>query len=70
MAKNRKKTKETESIFSSIAEEVRHSALSLFFFALTIFFILSPFGKAGIVGDKIYEWLTVLFGIGYYILPL
>ena len=69
MAKKRKK-KAKESIFDSIASEVKHSVLSILFMALTIFFILSPFGKAGIVGDKTYEILHSLLGVGYYILPL
>ncbi|MCK5590543.1 MAG: DNA translocase FtsK 4TM domain-containing protein, partial [Candidatus Pacebacteria bacterium] len=70
MAKKQKKGQEKESIFEGIKDEVRHGALSLFYFALTIFFILSPFGKAGFVGDKTYGWLTDLLGVGYYILPL
>ncbi len=69
MVKKRKKS-EKESIFNSIASEVKHSVLSILFIALTVFFILSPFGKAGIVGDKTYEWLHTLLGVGYYILPL
>ena len=69
MAKKRKKTKK-ESIFDSIASEVKHSVLSILFMALTVFFILSPFGKAGPVGDKTYELLHTLLGVGYYLLPL
>ena len=69
MAKKRKKS-EKESIFDSIASEVKHSVLSILFIALTVFFILSPFGKAGPVGDKTYELLHTLFGVGYYLLPL
>ena len=68
MAKKQKK-KEKESIFDSIASEVKHSVLSILFIALTIFFVLSPFGKAGIVGDKTYELLHKFLGVGYYILP-
>ena len=69
MAKKRKKS-EKESIFDSIASEVKHSVLSILFIALTVFFILSPFGKAGPVGDKTYELLHTLLGVGYYLLPL
>ncbi len=69
MAKKQKKSKK-ESIFDSIASEVKHSVLSIIFIALTVFFILSRFGKAGPVGDKTYELLNTLLGVGYYILPL
>jgi len=69
MVKKQKKI-EKESIFDGVASEVKHSILSIFFIALTVFFVLSPLGKAGIVGDKVYEWLHALFGIGYYLLPL
>jgi S-DNA-T family DNA segregation ATPase FtsK/SpoIIIE len=73
MAKKKTKASEEEKkpgIFEHVSDDVRHTALSLMFFAVTLFFILSPLGKAGIVGDKIFGWLTVLFGIGYYIIPL
>lgn len=33
------------------------------------FLILSPFGKAGIVGNKVYSIFSILFGVGYFILP-
>jgi len=69
MVKKQKKI-EKESIFDGVASEVKHSILSIFFIALTVFFVLSPFGKAGIVGNKVYEWLHALFGIGYFLLPL
>ncbi len=70
MTKKQKKKEEKESIFDSIASEVKHSVLSIVFIAMTVFFMLSPFGKAGIVGDKTYELLHALLGVGYYILPL
>ena len=72
MAKKQKKKKrvEKESIFDNIASEVKHSVLSILFMALTVFFILSRFGKAGPVGDKTYELLHSFLGVGYYILPL
>ncbi len=80
MTKKRKKTEEKEGLLDNIAEEVKRIALSLFFFALTLLFLLSPFGKnqtlegdhglAGPVGDFVYRWLEILLGIGYWILPL
>ena len=80
MTKKRKKTEEKEGLLDNIAEDVKRIALSLSFFALTLLFLLAPFGKdttlegdhglAGPVGDFVYHWLEVLLGIGYWILPL
>lgn len=77
-AKKRKKVKEPEeeiedskeSFLENIADEVRHGALSLLFFTLTLFFLLSPFGKAGPVGNTLFGWLRTFFGVGYYLLPI
>ncbi|MBU0723023.1 DNA translocase FtsK [Patescibacteria group bacterium] len=68
--KKKKESVEKKSMWDGIALEVKHSALSIIFIALTIFFILSPFGKAGVMGDKIFNWLTAFFGAGYFIIPL
>jgi len=71
---NKKKKKEAlvkkKNILDDIALEVKHSALSIVFIAFTIFFILSPFGKAGFMGDKTFGWLTTFLGMGYFIIPL
>ncbi len=40
------------------------------FFVLFIIFILAPFGMAGAVGNKVYGILKILFGFGYFLLPL
>jgi hypothetical protein len=61
---------EKESFLEHIADDVKHGAWSLLFFALTVFFTLSPFGKAGIAGNKMFGWLHSFLGIGYYLLPI
>lgn len=40
------------------------------FFVLFIIFILAPLNMAGNVGDKVYGALKILFGFGYFILPI
>jgi S-DNA-T family DNA segregation ATPase FtsK/SpoIIIE len=40
------------------------------FFVLFVIFMLAPLGMAGNVGNKTYEILKVLFGLGYFLLPL
>lgn len=53
-----------------LSPEVIHTISAISFFVLGIFFILSAFGKSGIVGIKTHDWLSLLFGIGYFLLPL
>ena len=53
----------------SLKQETKHGVLVVVFGALAIFFILSAFNKAGVVGAKTYDWLSILLGVGYYILP-
>lgn len=40
------------------------------FFVLFIIFILAPLNLAGSVGDRLYALLKILFGLGYFILPI
>ena len=68
----KKKTSEKKSfhVMSTLKEETRHGVLSIIFFVLAVFFILASFGKSGVVGKSIFGWLDLLFGVGYFILPL
>jgi len=66
----KKKKKERMSIFSDLKDETKHGVLSIVFFAFAVLFVLAPFGKAGLVGEKIFNGLDLLLGFGYFILPL
>ncbi len=48
---------------------VKNTVLSLVFFVLFLFFILSPFGLGGAIGKTTYTWFHGLLGYGYYVLP-
>lgn len=48
---------------------VKNTVLSLVFFVLFLFFILSPFGLGGSLGSTTYTWFNGLLGYGYYVLP-
>lgn len=48
---------------------VKNTVLSLVFFVLFLFFILSPFNLGGTIGSTTYTWFHGLFGYGYYVLP-
>lgn len=65
-----KKEGETESFVKAFKKETLEGISAIVFIIVSIFLLLAPFSKAGIVGDKIFEFLTLLFGIGYYILPV
>ena len=66
-----------KGIFSSMRQTfipnntyVKNTALSLVFFVLMLFFILSAANKGGSFGNMTYHGFTYLLGYGYYLLPL
>jgi len=68
-----RKKKDAQKIFNvmgALKEETRLGVLSVVFFVLAAFFTLAYFGKAGVVGDTIFKWFDLFFGVGYFILPL
>lgn len=69
MAKKKGKEKK-ENVLSSLSQETLEGITAVIFILVAIFLVLSPMDRAGIVGEKIFEWLTTLFGIGYYLLPI
>jgi len=71
MSKRKKKsTQKSFNIMHNLKDETRHWVLSILFFVLAIFFILASFGNAGVVGSGLFNWFELLFGVGYFILPL
>ncbi len=65
-----KKGKETKRLFEHTKQETLQGVFSVIFFVVGIFFVLASFGKAGIVGEKLYYFFKLLFGVGYFLLPL
>src|SRR3989338_4267598 len=75
MSRNRKKrTRDWEessmSIFKLTSRETANGILGVFSIVLSIFLLLGAFGLAGQVGTLVYDWLSYLFGFGYYLLPV
>ncbi len=66
----KKKIHEKKSTFEAIKSETKQGIFAVSFFVLAIIFFLASFGKAGFVGDQIYSVLTVIFGVGYFLIPL
>ncbi len=54
---------------SPLHPETKQSIWSIAFIALTVIFLLSALHLAGPWGDGIFNFFTMLFGIGYYLLP-
>lgn len=75
--KNKKKMDTVESdgvdrsnFLSQISGETKQAVFAIIFFAMAILSILSSFHKSGMVGNKIYDILSQLLGIGYFLIPI
>ncbi|PIQ92346.1 MAG: cell division protein FtsK [Parcubacteria group bacterium CG11_big_fil_rev_8_21_14_0_20_39_22] len=53
-----------------LGEETVQAVVTVIFFVIGIFLILSAFNMAGMVGETAYVFLEKLFGIGYFLLPI
>jgi len=76
--KNQKKSPK-DNILSNIKNETKQGILAVIFFVLAIIFILASIKTggagnevyyAGPVGKEVYHLLSILLGIGYFLLPL
>ena len=65
-----KKSDSKNGSWDKIKSETKQGIIAVTFFVLFVIFILSSFGKAGIAGDQIYHLLSILLGIGYFLIPL
>jgi S-DNA-T family DNA segregation ATPase FtsK/SpoIIIE len=65
-----KKAKSAPSFLSKIKDDTKQGIFAVIFFVLSVIFVLSAFQKAGIAGDKMYQLLSILLGIGYYLIPI
>jgi len=68
--KKKKVEEEKKSLFSHLDEETVESIMAIIFIVIAVFFTLSPFGLAGLVGEKTYNGFEWLLGVGYFLLPL
>ncbi|MFW5887415.1 MAG: DNA translocase FtsK 4TM domain-containing protein [Bacteriovoracia bacterium] len=69
--KKKNKKENSESFLDAFKKETLEGITAIFFIIISLFLVLSPFGKAGIVGTAIHDFLELIFGpIGYYLLPI
>lgn len=72
MAKRSKKNRDEEevSILDSLSKETWNAIYGVGSLVATIILTLAAFGVGGPVGGFIYKWLSYLFGLGYYLVPI
>jgi hypothetical protein len=75
MAKKKKssrtRTPETkESALERLSKDTLNAVLGVLAMVLTLALLFAAFGKGGQVGQVVYEFLSYLFGIGYYLVAL
>ncbi len=66
----KKKSGEKEKFWEKIKEETLQAVLTIVFFVIGVFLILASLGFGGVAGEKIYSTFSLLFGIGYFLLPV
>lgn len=76
MARRKKRKKQLmlfprlPSISVSLKPETLRSVYAIGAVLLALLFFLAPFDLSGNVGAFLFEWLTTIFGMGYYLLPI
>src|SRR3989338_4394241 len=69
--KNKRDEKKKDSVSEKrVSSEALRGVLAIFLVAASIFFILARLGIGGIAGEFFYKYLSWLFGVGYFLLPL
>jgi S-DNA-T family DNA segregation ATPase FtsK/SpoIIIE len=76
MAKKQKRSKKHRTEDSDtgesrlgLSQETICAVFAVIFFVVAVFFLLAAFQKAGVAGRVVYDNLSMLLGIGYYLLP-
>jgi len=65
-----RKKKKKESLFSEMKEETVETIMAILFFVFAALLLLATFGQGGLVGEKVVQFSTFLFGIGFYLIPV
>jgi S-DNA-T family DNA segregation ATPase FtsK/SpoIIIE len=68
--KQKEKNEKKSGSLHGIKSETKQGIMAVIFFVLAAIFTLASLAKAGWVGDKIYHLLSILLGIGYFLIPL
>ena len=68
--KNKKDEDKKPGLFESLKKETMQGIFAIIFFILGAFLILAAFEGAGVIGNTTFKFLSSLFGIGYFIIPV
>lgn len=62
--------KDTDNgILGQLSDETKQAVFGIIFFVLAILSILASFRMSGVVGNKIYDIMMKLLGVGYFLFP-
>jgi hypothetical protein len=70
MASKNKSQKNTGQSLVGIKRETKDGVIAVGLFLLTVLSMLASFNKAGIVGQYLFNYLSKLVGVGYYLIPI
>lgn len=74
MANGQKKRKrdvqEKRGWYEDLAVETKQSVWAVVSFAMALLLLLAWLGKAGLIGNSAYTFFTLLFGRGFFVVPL
>ncbi len=69
-SKQKEKRIRKNSFWDSVKAETKQGILAVLFFVLSAIFTLASINKAGFIGIKVFTFLNMLLGIGYFLIPL
>ncbi len=67
---NRSRDERKPSFLERISRETLNAVLGVLSSLVAVFLLAAAFGKSGVVGIWVYDSLSFLFGVGYYLVPL
>ena len=70
MARKKNESKGFSNPFADLKKETVRGVLAVIFFVFALFFVLSAFELAGVVGRYAKSGATFLLGVGYYLVPV
>lgn len=70
MPKKKPKKTERQPWFDDVSTQTKQAIVAVALFALAVFFVLAALASAGIVGTYAHSFLTLLFGVAAYLMPL
>lgn len=61
---------ESVGFWSGLKEETRHSIIGIGLALFAVILCVAGFGQGGFVGQKLYQGIHYIFGVGYWVVPV